>query len=57
MGDKIDNINKKPITKFTSIFVSNPKVVNPAEYGNYDNLHLVPLDDLLNDNDENKHKK
>lgn len=57
MDDKINNTNQNPVSEFTSLFVSNPKVVNPADYGNYEDFHLVPLDDLLNDNEETKHKK
>jgi len=57
MDDKINNTNKNPVTEFTSIFVSNPEVVNPADYGDYDKLHLVPFKDLLNDNNEIKNKK
>lgn len=58
MTDKLNNSDKNPITEFASIFVSNPKVIgNPADYSDDDELHLVPLNDLLNDTDETTHKK
>lgn len=57
MTDKINNTNKDPVTEFTSLFTSNPEVVNQADYGDYTDFHPAPLSDLLSNNDEPKHKK
>lgn len=58
MADKLNNKDKNPITDFAGVFVSDPKIVkSPADYGDYDGVHLTPLNDLLNDNDQTDHKK
>ncbi|WML35017.1 hypothetical protein [Clostridium sp. OS1-26] len=58
MTDKLNNKDKASIADFASAFVSNPKIVeNPADYVNYDEVHLTPLNDLLNDNNQINHKK
>lgn len=58
MTDKLNDRDKDSIADFASAFVSDPKVVkNPADYVDYDGVHLTPLNDLLNDNDQANHKK
>lgn len=58
MTDKFNNTDKNPVTEFASTFVSDPKIIkNPADYGDYDEFHLVPFNDLLNDNDETNPRK
>lgn len=57
MTDKINNTNKDPVTEFTSLFTSNPEVINQADYGDYTDFHLAPLSDLLSNNGETKYKK
>lgn len=57
MRDKNDT-DKNPITEFASIFVSDPKITKTAAgHVDFDEIHLAPLDDLFDDNDENNHKK
>lgn len=58
MTDKLNDRDKDSIADFTSAFVSDPKVVkNPADYGDYDEVNLTPLNDLLNDNNQINRKK
>lgn len=57
MREKND-ADKNTITKFDNIFVSDPKIAKiPAGHVDFDEIHLVPLDNLFDDNDENNHKK
>lgn len=57
MREKNDT-DKNPITKFDNIFVSDPKIAKiPAGHVDFDEIHLAPLDDLFDDNDEKNHKK
>lgn len=58
MTDKLNNKDKDSIADFASAFVSNPKIVeNPADYVDHDKVHLAPLNDLLNDNNQINDKK
>lgn len=57
MTDKKNDIAKDPITEFANTLISNSKIVGPPDYADNDNLHLVPLNDLFNDNDETKSEK
>lgn len=57
MTDKKNNIDKNPITEFANTLISNSKSVGPPDYADNDGLHLVPLSDLFNDNDETKSEK
>lgn len=57
MRDKNDT-DKNWLTEFSSIFVCDPKIKQTsADRSDYDKIHLAPLEDLFDDNDENDHEK
>lgn len=57
MTDKKDTMAKDPITEFANTLTSNSKIAGPPDYADNDDLHLVPLKNLFNDNDETKSEK